>query len=245
MTPRVPSASGSPSAIFSAAAETTLKVPIRFTSITRRKRSSGNPITRAPPPIPAQFTAPCSASHELTSARTASASVTSVSGRSATTTARPFGLEQPRGRLAEARLPARDEEGPAADLHYAERRLLRELLAQSRLAELADRCLRDLVDELERVREPELGEVRREELPQLVRGRVLALAQDADGERPLVPLLVRDRDHGSLGDRRVRHERVLEVDGGDPLAAGLDHVLRAVLDHHVAASGGTTRCRRS
>ena len=32
----------------------------------------------------------------------------------------------------------------------------------------------------------------------------------------------------------MRHQRVLEVDRGDPLAARLDHVLRAVLDHHVA-----------
>ena len=116
----------------------------------------------------------------------------------------------------------------------AEAGSLRELLPQRRLAELADGRLRDLVDELERVRQPELGEVRGEELAQLVGRRRLALAADADGQRPLVPLLVRDRDHGRLGDRRVRHQRVLEVDRRDPLAAGLDHVLRAVLDHHVA-----------
>ena len=50
------------------------------------------------------------------------------------------------------------------------------------------------------------------------------------GQRPLRPLLVRDRDHRRLGDRRVPHQRVLELDGRDPLAARLDHVLRAVLD---------------
>ena len=33
-----------------------------------RKRSSGNPTTRAPPPIPAQLTAPWSSLHESTSA---------------------------------------------------------------------------------------------------------------------------------------------------------------------------------
>ena len=89
ITPRVPSSSGSPSAIFAAAWLSTLKVPIRFTSITLRKRSSGKPITRAPPPMPAQLTTPCSSSHESTSERTASSSVTSVSGRSAITTFAP------------------------------------------------------------------------------------------------------------------------------------------------------------
>ncbi len=64
-------------------------MPIRLTSTILRKRSSGKPTTRAPPPIPAQLTAPCSSSHESTSSCTAPASVTSVSGRSATTTVAP------------------------------------------------------------------------------------------------------------------------------------------------------------
>ena len=61
-----------------------------------------------------------------------------------------------------------------------------------------------------------------------------ALAQHAHRERPLRPLLVGDRDHRRLGDRRVPHQRVLERDGRDPLAAGLDEVLGAVLDLDVA-----------
>ena len=74
-----------------------------------------------------------------------------------------------------------------------------------------------------------------EEVVQLLGGRGLALAQHDDGERPLLPLLVRDPDHRRLGDGRVAHQRVLERDRRDPLAAGLDHVLRPVLDLDVAA----------
>ena len=125
------------------------------------------------------------------------------------------------------------------------RRLVRELLAQRGLAELADARLRDLVDELEPVRQPPLREPRREELAQLVARRRLPLLQHDRRERPLGPLLVRDRDHRRLGDGRVRHQRVLELDRGDPLAAGLDHVLRAVLDLDVAARMDRRRCRRS
>src|SRR5437899_2617429 len=51
-----------------------------------------------------------------------------------------------------------------------------------------------------------------------------------DDDRPLVPLRMLDADHRRLGDRRVRHRDALEVDRADPLAARLDHVLRAVGD---------------
>ena len=39
-----------------------------------------------------------------------------------------------------------------------------------------------------------------------------------------------DADDGGLLDRRVAHDRVLQVDRADPLAAGLDQVLGAVGD---------------
>ncbi len=45
---------------------------------------------------------------------------------------------------------------------------------------------------------------------------------------------MRDADHRGLRHIRVADGEVLEVDGGDPLAAGLDHVLGAVGDLHVA-----------
>src|SRR3954452_17197750 len=114
-------------------------------------------------------------------------------------------------------------------------RRLGELLAQCGLAELADGRLRDLRQELEPFGQPPLREVRLEELTQFVRGRRRALTQHDARERALGPLLVRDRDHGGLGDRGMRHQRVLELDRRDPLAARLDHVLRAVLDHDEAA----------
>ena len=77
--------------------------------------------------------------------------------------------------------------------------------------------------------------LRREKLAQLVGRRGCAFAQHDRGERPLVPLRVGHGDDGRLGDRGMRHQRVLELDRRDPLAAGLDHVLRAILDLDVAA----------
>jgi hypothetical protein len=45
---------------------------------------------------------------------------------------------------------------------------------------------------------------------------------------------VRDGDHRRFGDGGMAHQRVLQVDRADPLAAGLDEVLRPVGDAHVA-----------
>jgi hypothetical protein len=45
---------------------------------------------------------------------------------------------------------------------------------------------------------------------------------------------VHDADDRGLGDGRMRHRGVLEVDGADPFAARLDDVLRAVGDLHEA-----------
>src|SRR5579862_198293 len=109
-------------------------------------------------------------------------------------------------------------------------RAAREHLAQLGLAELPDARLRDLVDELEPLGQPPRREARREELAEFLARRRLALAQHDRCERPLGPLLVGDRDHSRLRHGRMGHERVLELDGRDPLAARLDHVLRAILD---------------
>ena len=43
-----------------------------------------------------------------------------------------------------------------------------------------------------------------------------------------------DADHRRLGDVGMADREVLELDRGDPFAAGLDHVLVAVGDLHVA-----------
>src|SRR4051794_7789066 len=107
-------------------------------------------------------------------------------------------------------------------------------LAQRLLVELADARLRDLVDEGERLRDPPLRDARREVLPQVVRRDLHALGHDHAGERPLRPLLVGTRDHRRLLDAVVRHQGLLKLDRRDPLAARLDHVLRAIRDPHVA-----------
>ena len=53
-------------------------------------------------------------------------------------------------------------------------------------------------------------------------------------QRALGPLRVGDGDDGRLEDVGMGHDGVLELDRGDPLAAGLDDVLGAVRDRHVA-----------
>src|SRR5687767_7175781 len=118
----------------------------------------------------------------------------------------------------------------AFKLRRCRHRRLRELLPEGGLLELADARLRDLADELEAVGQPPLRELRGEVLAELLVRRRLTLLQHDDRERPFGPLLVGHRDHGRLGYGRMGHERVLEVDGRDPFAARLDHVLRSVLD---------------
>src|SRR5262249_18710450 len=54
------------------------------------------------------------------------------------------------------------------------------------------------------------------------------------GNWPLLPLAVVQADHGCLQDLGVGHDGSLELDGADPLAARLDHVLGSVDDRDVA-----------
>ena len=67
---------------------------------------------------------------------------------------------------------------------------------------------------------------------QLLRARARALAQHHAAQRALGPALVGLGDHRRLDHVGVGHHLVLELDRGDPLAAGLDHVLGAVGDLH-------------
>src|SRR4051812_41109989 len=108
-------------------------------------------------------------------------------------------------------------------------------LAQDLLVELADARLRHLVDEGPPLRHPPLRHPVGEPGLQLLRRGRLALVQHHRGERSLLPALVRHPDNDRLADRRVRHQRPLELDGGDPLATALDDVLRAVGQGDVAA----------
>ena len=107
-------------------------------------------------------------------------------------------------------------------------------LAQRRLEELAGGRAGDLVHEDVVVRQPPLGEAGGEVALERVRVRLRAFLQDDDGERAFVPLLVPRGDDRGLAHGRMAHERVLEIDRADPLAAGLDQVLGAVRDLHVA-----------
>src|SRR6478672_4564891 len=95
--------------------------------------------------------------------------------------------------------------------------------AQDFFVELARRGLRDLRDEADFVRDPPAGDFIGQEVADLRRGgrlRVLRFGDD-EGDGPLDPL-------------RVRHDRAFQFDGGDPLATGLNDVLRAVHDRHEA-----------
>src|SRR5947207_9169182 len=109
-----------------------------------------------------------------------------------------------------------------------------ELLPQRELGELAGRGVRQLGDEHHVVRHPPLRDLAFVESKDLFLRHFLAGLLHRDDDRPLVPLRLLDADHRRLGDGRVRHRDALEVDRADPLAARLDHVLRAVGDLHDA-----------
>ena len=71
-----------------------------------------------------------------------------------------------------------------------------------------------------------------EEIEERLLGRRSAVARLDDQQRALLPNRVRDRDDGGFEDVGVGHRKVLDLDRGDPLAAGLDHVLRTVGQLH-------------
>src|SRR6266850_1720320 len=108
------------------------------------------------------------------------------------------------------------------------------LLAQRELGELAGRGVRQLLHEHDVVGHPPLGDLALVELQELVARHLLPRLLHRHDDRPLVPFRMLDADHRGLGDRRMRDGDVLEVDRADPLAARLDHVLRAVGDLDVA-----------
>src|SRR4051812_29955766 len=115
--------------------------------------------------------------------------------------------------------------------------LLGELLAERLLGELAHRGLGDLLDELDALRHPPAGDAALEEVAHLVGVEVGARLGHHAGQRPLAPALVGDADDRRLLDLGVGHDLVLELHRGDPLAAGLHDVLRAVHELDVALAG--------
>ncbi|SST09101.1 Uncharacterised protein [Acinetobacter baumannii] len=60
--------------------------------------------------------------------------------------------------------------------------------------------------------------------------QLLALAHHQQGERALAPLRIGHPDHRHFAYRRMAADQVFQLQGGQPLAAGLDHVLDAVAD---------------
>src|SRR5215471_11104207 len=105
---------------------------------------------------------------------------------------------------------------------------------QHLLVELADRRLRDLVDEA-----PPLGHLPArdaffEEGRERLRVDLVALLHHHARERALLPTGVGYPDDARFDDGRVCHQVVLELDRADPFAARLDDVLGAVGDVDVA-----------
>src|SRR6185437_5491976 len=102
------------------------------------------------------------------------------------------------------------------------------------LGELADAGLGHLGDERPALGQLPAGHALGQEAAQLVGTHGSVLGQHDGGQRPLAPFVVGYSDDGGLADVRVGHQRVLQLHGGDPLAAGLDHVLGPVGQGDVA-----------
>src|SRR5215471_13466670 len=104
-----------------------------------------------------------------------------------------------------------------------------ELAAQ----ELADGRFRYRLDEDVAPRPLEIGEPRgAAELIELL-GLDHAAALD-EGGNDLAPALVRDPDHGHLGDRGMQRQAAFDLDRRDVLAAADDHVVDAAGDEEIA-----------
>src|SRR6476469_1322552 len=101
------------------------------------------------------------------------------------------------------------------------------------LLDLAGRRLRQLA-ELDLARRLEAGQRLAREGDQLLGGQLGARPQGHEALRPLAPLLVRDGDDCGLENVRVPHERALDLDRGDVLAARDDDVLGTVANLDVA-----------
>src|SRR6185436_20999497 len=84
--------------------------------------------------------------------------------------------------------------------------MILEALAQLALLELASRCARNRLDELEGVRQPELREARREKLLQFCGRRGRARLQHDGRQRAFAAPGAGDRDDRRLGDRRMTHQ---------------------------------------
>jgi len=92
---------------------------------------------------------------------------------------------------------------------------------------IPDGGLGHLIDEADFVWQPPLGNLVPKKIDDLGLGDLtleLGPCHRVD-HGPLVPLCVRQPDDRGFNDLGMRHDRILQLDGGDPFAARLDHVL--------------------
>src|SRR5262249_11296130 len=129
-------------------------------------------------------------------------------------------------------LPAKSNSG-SGDLLHGQLVLL-VALPQELLVELADARLRNLGHNRPALGQPPARDPLSEVRAQIVERQLGLVTRHYAGERPPLPALVRNPDDTRLEHVRVPHQRVLEVDGGNPLPARLDHVLESVGDLYVA-----------
>ncbi|KAF5289622.1 hypothetical protein FQR65_LT20784 [Abscondita terminalis] len=113
-------------------------------------------------------------------------------------------------------------------------------LAQAGFQQLAGGRVRQLGHLHHVVGQPPFGDARGQEVAHGFARHGLPGARHHQQQRALLPLGVGHADDGGLGHGRVAHGGVLHVDGGDPFAARLDHVLGAVheLQEAVRIDGG-------
>src|SRR4029453_19506988 len=104
------------------------------------------------------------------------------------------------------------------------------------LEELAGRPLRQLVDDPDHSRVLVGGDLALDVLPDLLGGGFGALVESDPGAHLLSKLRVGYADHGSLVNRRVLVDHLLDLARVDVVAAPDDQVLLAVADVEVPAS---------
>ncbi len=75
-------------------------------------------------------------------------------------------------------------------------------------------------------------------------GNRLSRVQDEQQQRAFLPASVRHADHCRFPDAGVANGGILQVDGGDPLALGLNDSLRTIGDLDEAVGVDPVTCRR-
>ena len=100
------------------------------------------------------------------------------------------------------------------------------------------------VDEYRIVRYPPVGDLAFQKSQHFVLIELHALGAHDNEERTLGPLRMGDANHRGLGNGRMTHRGILELDRADPLTTGLDHVLGPIRYRHVPVwidNGDVTR----